>query len=506
MNSLTASTQGLKLVDCARRQKKWNRTAAIWCKEALTTRSTLNRFWAGQPIRRDTFLAICQAVGVNWEAIASRDNVPSTRLKGFALPEKIAPVWNWAGRKQELDTLKNFLLTPPTQNLTAVCLVGLAGIGKTTLASQIVRQLQAKNAPFAAAAWESLGSATGIPPRFDSIIDSLLFDLSHGQITAIATASDDYVQKTFRLVQLLKQQPCLVVFDNVETVLEAKQAKRAGYFARRCGEYGWLFEQLTQSEHQSKIIFTSRETLAELSRLQTRTLPVRGLDIPAAVTLLQSFGVSGTTEDFTELARRYQGHPKALEHVAALIQEDFQGRVAMFISDRQWLLIRDLESLIDRVIHRLSFDEHTCLAQVSVYQTSEYPLVEKAIAAQMPTRCDRDLKENIILALRRRHLLDYDPENCSYPMHPLVREKASYLLAPESNRTAHRQAYRYFLDIAKPKPEWKTIEDIKPLLLAHYHATQAQDWYGAAVAIAESYQYLLTKLLCCAVLLKQRKR
>jgi hypothetical protein len=67
------------------------------------------------------------------------------------------------------------------------------------------------------------------------------------------------------------------------------------------------------------------------------------------------------------------------------------------------LLIRDLESLIDRVIHRLSFDEHTCLAQVSVYQTSEYPLVEEAIAAQMPTRCDRD-GSPVLMVIRKGYL------------------------------------------------------------------------------------------------------
>jgi ATPase subunit of ABC transporter with duplicated ATPase domains len=90
------------------------------------------------------------------EAIAQP--IQSQQKQSFALPEKIAPVRNWVGRADEIDTLKSHILDPETRaiTITAVCLVGLAGIGKTTLASQLIRQLQAENAPFTVAAWETL--------------------------------------------------------------------------------------------------------------------------------------------------------------------------------------------------------------------------------------------------------------------------------------------------------------------------------------------------------------
>lgn len=493
VDSLEASTQGLELVDQKRRQKRWNRTAPVWCREAFTTRSTLNRFWAGKPIRQETFIAICQAVGVDWKEVVDRTRaLQLTSPTGFALPQKIAPVRNWVGRKPELDTLKTLVLDPSTRTLTitAVSVVGLAGIGKTTLASQLIRQLHAENAPFVAATWESLRSVTGKPPRFDSIIDSMLFTLSFGNITATDTILDDYFQKTSRLVQLLKNQPCLVVLDNVETVLKAKLASKAGYFADECTEYAWLFQQLAETEHTSRVIFTSRETLAQLPRHQTHTFRLGGLDQEAAVTLLQSFELTATLDELAELAQRYEGHPKALELVTAVILEDFQGRVERFLCDRKWLLIRDLETLIDEVINRLSEEEYTCLSQISVYQTPEYPLTSSGIGAQMPEVGERDLKENIILALKRRQLLECDPRREFYQMHPLVQEKASYLLNPESKRTAHRQAYRYFLKLALPQDQWQKLEEIKPLLLAHYHACQAQDWDEAAAAISKVYQHL----------------
>ena len=98
MDSVAASIGGLKLVDQKRRQKRWNKTASAWYSQASTTRSTLNRFWAGKLIRRENFIAICQAVGVDWkEVIDTTDSI--TESQGFILPEKIAPIRNWVGRK-----------------------------------------------------------------------------------------------------------------------------------------------------------------------------------------------------------------------------------------------------------------------------------------------------------------------------------------------------------------------------------------------------------------------
>lgn len=516
--SLKASREGLEIVERARRQKRWNKAAEVWCDAALTSKATLKRFWAQQPIQEETFIRICRAVGVDsWQEIVegrldSIDNPKPTRSyeledgkipnrfkenTGFVLPEKLPPVRNFIGREHELEALKAqiFALDSQGNAITAVCIVGLPGIGKTTLVSQLVRHLHLENIPFVATAWESLRSATGTAPKFDGIIDSLLFTLSQGKITAAVTAQEDYSKKTERLVKLIKDQPCLVVLDNIETVLKTRQAEGVGYFADNCAEYAWLFKQLVETEHQSKVIFTSRESLAELPRRQTYILYLTGLEQQAAVHLLRSFNLTATQDELAALAERYQGHPKVLELVAALVWDDkeFQGQVSRFLQDRDWLLIRDIESLIDEGVVRLSSPERTCLQRISVYQNSEYPLCYAAIAAQMPEVSQYDLKEKIVLALKRRQLLDYDSQQECYQLHPLVHEKAYRVLCQnaETVRMAHQQAYRYFLSIPlKPETEWNDIEDVKPLMLAHYHACQAEDWNAAEKAISIAYEFL----------------
>ncbi len=168
--------------------------------------------------------------------------------------------------------------------------------------------------------------------------------------------------------------------------MKAGEGKAAGYFAEDCAEYAWLFKQLLETEHQSKIIFTSRESLAELPPTVTREIQLNGFDRDVAVGLLQSFNLTANPEKLAEICDRYSGYPKALQLIAALIRDDtdFQGNVGIFMHQRDWLLIRDIERAIDEMIGRLGDGEQTCLSRISVYQTSEYPLSFAGISAQMP--------------------------------------------------------------------------------------------------------------------------
>ncbi|MEP6488727.1 ATP-binding protein [Microcoleus vaginatus GB2-A3] len=506
---LRASEEGLKIIDMVRRNLGWNKTEDAWCVAALVSTATLKRFWAKIEIRRENFINICKAVEIeNWEYIAEGYKIKKTEPllaaaiadialdsetdRTFPLPENLPPVRNWVQRTKEIDILKTTIVN---SDITAISIVGLPGIGKTSLVSQLIRQLHTEKTPFTCAAWQSLQSATGKAPPFDRTIDSLLFTLSNGDITAAVNAQNDYFKKTENLLKILREKPCLLVFDRADTLLKTGDAKAAGYFAEDSAEYAWLFKQLLETEHQSKIIFTSRESLAELPSTVTREIQLNGLDRDAAVALLQSFNLTANPEELAEMCDRYSGHPKALQLVAALIRDDteFQGNVGIFLHQRDWLLIRDIERAIDEMIARLGDGEQTCLSRISVYQTSEYPLSFAGISAQMPEVSNYELKENIIQALKRRQLLYYDRHLKSYKLHPLVREKGEYLLSQnhENLRTAHSQAYNYYISIPlKPKSEWQEIEDIKPLIRAHYHASQTQDLDAANAIISEVYEHL----------------
>lgn len=214
---LRASEEGLRIVNLARRNSGWNKTSELWCQAALTSQATLKRFWRRQPIRRETFIDICKAVGIdNWEDIVDRDIQSSKSLldkaiadlpapgdpdRTFDLPDNLPPVRNWVGRHQELETLKSLILDRLQDSgiekipLTAVSLVGLTGIGKTTLASQFVRELQRENTRFVAIAWESLNSVINGATLFDRTINSLLLKLSNQEPSDRQPLEEDYLKK-----------------------------------------------------------------------------------------------------------------------------------------------------------------------------------------------------------------------------------------------------------------------------------------------------------------------
>src|SRR4028119_466294 len=202
---LRASEEGLKIIDMVRRNLGWNKTEDTWCVAALVSTATLKRFWAKIGIRRENFINICKAVEIeNWEYIAEGYKIKKTEPllaaaitdipqdnqtdRTFPLPENLPPVRNWVQRTKELDILKTTIIN---SDITAISIVGLLGIGKTCLVSQLIRQLHTEKTFFTCAAWQSLESATAKAPPFDWIIDSLLFTLSNGDITAAGNPQND---------------------------------------------------------------------------------------------------------------------------------------------------------------------------------------------------------------------------------------------------------------------------------------------------------------------------
>jgi DNA-binding Xre family transcriptional regulator len=73
-NSHIASDRGLQLVNDARQDKSWNRTDQRFLDAAEISKATLNRFYAQQqPIKQETIVAICNAVGINnWKSVVDR--------------------------------------------------------------------------------------------------------------------------------------------------------------------------------------------------------------------------------------------------------------------------------------------------------------------------------------------------------------------------------------------------------------------------------------------------
>lgn len=349
-NSLKASTQGLAIVDRARQRHGWTKTStARWWQDAHTSRATLRRFWQGERIQREIFIAICQAVGLNnWEAIADQSDSsvplpfdPSEPLKDW---NEAPDVEVFYGRNRELQQLEQWIVVDGCRQVT---IAGMAGIGKTVLAVALADRLQSR---FECLIWKSLQAA---PPLL-TLLDSLLSNFD-------AAIAPDIPQRMAELMQHLRQRRCLLVLDGLEAVLQTEE---------RASEYAQFLQQVNQQRHPSCWLITSQEKLPaiEINTQTTRCLSLRGLQSADAVELLQARGLSGQEPGLSTFIRLYRGNPLALKMAVPLIQSIFNGNVAAFLQQNMLVMGDRLRGVLKQQLNRLSELEREILYWLAIWQ------------------------------------------------------------------------------------------------------------------------------------------
>lgn len=344
-SSLRASRQGLEIVDRARRQKGWNRQAYAWYDKAHTTLPTLKRFWQGEPVEQETFINICQAVGLeHWEEIVDSTDA----FIPLSLPSPIAD-WGEApdvtvfyGRNEELTTLKQWIVS---DRCRVVALLGMGGIGKTALAVLSAEQIQNE---FEYVIWRSQRNA----PLVNDLLAHLIQFLSSQPQTYLPENTDDRISI---LIEHLRQHRCLLILDHVEAILSS--GNLAGHYREGYKGYGELLRRLGEERHQSCLMLLSREKPKEIAWLEGKTSPVRALQLTGlqeveARKILRFQGLSGE-ENWENLIKLYRGNPLALKLISTTIYELFNGSVSQFIQ-YSTLVLSELYNILEEQFERLS--------------------------------------------------------------------------------------------------------------------------------------------------------
>ncbi|HRW10470.1 MAG TPA: BTAD domain-containing putative transcriptional regulator, partial [Caldilineaceae bacterium] len=214
------------------------------------------------------------------------------------------------GREGERQQLTNWLVG---EHCRLISVLGIGGLGKTTLVAQVVRDLATRDGqPFARIFWRSLLNA---PP-----LAELLPDILHFLALPQSVVFPENLDKRLTLLSdYVTHERVLLVFDNLESIMDA--GVRAGHYRAGYEDYGQLFHSFGQHEHQSCLLLTSREQPQEIGRLVRGTTTVRslyltGLSLQASQELLHRHGLNGDAEEEITLIRRYSGHPLALMLVA----------------------------------------------------------------------------------------------------------------------------------------------------------------------------------------------
>ncbi|MDJ0671800.1 MAG: tetratricopeptide repeat protein [Microcystis sp. M53598_WE2] len=373
---------------------------------------------------------------------------------------QLPPVRRWQGRREELQELQTAL---GNDHLRLIEITAAGGYGKTALARKFTDQLTAD--------WPVLWVNFNQPYPLAQFGRWLLEELKQNY---------DEKWNDGQLIDAISKgltaKPCLLVLNNLETVLTAPVNLVYQQFLQK-----WL-----NTESSSKLLVTSREQLKFPVNLQDYyySWPLKGLkEADAMRYVTEDHGLTGSDEELAQFVDKMGGHPLLMELVCSLMKDKFGKGVSVTESQNLGLNLfdvegyhRDTETCVREVITaslaRLSKEFRESLTRLSVLRES----FDLGLAQGLtPEITDKNLRHFACLSLLQEFPPEYNVKQRQFQFLPLISMVVQDQANPEILRSAHQLALDYYL-AHLPVPPWESLEDLKEYLEAFYHAGALGEW------------------------------
>ncbi|WP_431659214.1 WD40 repeat domain-containing protein [Pantanalinema rosaneae] len=369
-------------------------------------------------------------------------------------------------RTIELATLEQWV---QHDRCRTVMILGMGGMGKTTLSVKLAEQIQDG---FEYLIWRSLRHAPALP----ELLADLMLVLSNQQEVKLPETVDGQISE---LIKYLRQSRCLLVLDNLESVLQSGQ--QTGCYRQGYEGYGQLISRVSDERHQSCLLLTSREKPGEILIREGETLPVRslqlaGLQSAAGEKILHDKGLVKPETACEQLIEHYSGNPLALKIAAATIRSLFSGNIAAFLNQGT-VVFGDISELLDQQFNRLSVLEQQVMYWLAIAR--EWITLEKLHTNLVPTVSQRELLETLT-SLQGRSLIEGN--GMGFSQQPVVMEYMTQRLVQQFYDGISAQELEFFNQYALMEAQTKDyireaqirliLQPVRDKLLAAFETPQ----------------------------------
>jgi DNA-binding Xre family transcriptional regulator len=393
MASREASKEGKELINKQRKQKGWKFKDERWAiaagkillpnldweqqsKENAfigVSESTIGRFQRGKPIRPDNFNALCQALSLDANMVASGSNIDqpiATMVDSHFLQAELLidmPKNDiFYGREAELKKINHWLInsTIPLLNIW-----GSAGIGKSALMAQWVKQ----QTSFSMIIWLQVDCENESP------------ELSHRdfmeKLLVLAKRSIPNLERT---ENLNKDFDLLLFYHRVLIVM-------VGNFDE---SYRQWFQRIVRQEYTGRVVIISEADLG-IVFTETEKIKLAGLQTTDVKQLWQhytkdqdSFEIKDSS--FQELGRRCDGNPALLRLVIESIKNNYNGNLCKAMDKTAMIPKPFKEDFLDKAFNARSCQEQQILRVIA--EVEDWVSIEdiKALTEQIVYTDDLD--------------------------------------------------------------------------------------------------------------------
>lgn len=370
-----------------------------------------------------------------------------------------------------------------------IAVIGMAGQGKSTLVDHAIRVYQGEAVfSFQAGFWCTAG-LSGF--TFDQFLDEALAYLTDNEFEkSDCSKTTERVQK---LLGEMQKRPVLIVVDAIERWLQGWQssdpASDFDYEENRNASVEGLDEFLSQStglSNGSHVIITSRALPEILEDIDKIIIPLhetekgisglQGLDRNDAIALLKSHDLRATDDYLGQIAEQFDYHPLALNVFGGYVQKRYGGilkeGVGVQTWDRKKILTKLFTEVYERLPRKMASDPFLGVVACTI---EEAPLEAIEAVLQLEGLTDEEWAPlDCALSLADWQVLTYHPRIGTVGMHALLKDFFKKQLTASQQEDFHRHfAQWYFQQPISESP--KTLEQMKPRLLAFHHSLQAKD-------------------------------